>query len=97
MTASRSVHLGVRMIKFNGKVYVKPCGRGIKIIYPEKLYGRGLDEIFEENKYYKISMEVQEVSEEDALGADDDNGFRKTRGRKTLDLERISMIWSINP
>ena len=60
------------MIKFNGKVYVRPCGRGITIVYPEKLDGRGLDEMFEENKYYSVDMTVQEISVDEALGVEEE-------------------------
>jgi hypothetical protein len=56
------------MIKFDGIVYVRPVGRGITVVQPENLDGRDLSEIFKkDNAYYKVSMTVKEVSEDEAL------------------------------
>lgn len=55
-------------MKFKGIVYVKPYGRGMTIIDPEKYEGQDLGIIFiNEDSYYRVEMDVVEISADEAL------------------------------
>lgn len=54
---------GNETISFEGRIYVRPCGRGLVIESPACNYGWDLDDIFEEGKYYNVTITARQEPE----------------------------------
>lgn len=50
-------------IIFSGRVYIRPCGRGVSIVAGEH-DGWHLEDILEENEYYEIELKAKRIKHE---------------------------------
>mgnify|MGYP006928256535 CR=1 FL=1 len=60
-------------VEYEGKIYIRPCGRGIDICdsvmpspcHPEGIREGSLDEIFEDGCLYEVKIIAQKVIQEE--------------------------------